>query len=107
MKRDHVPLCSYNPKNRDLGKTIPTPSVAGVKRARTPDSASDHSGRKEDGWPRTTGKSKFMIHLPKIIVPSFQVFEILPSPVPIASPSVPKAVSNTCEPDRIPKLMSL
>ncbi|KAF7926207.1 uncharacterized protein EAE98_006502 [Botrytis deweyae] len=54
VKRDHALLCSYNPKNRDLGKTIPTASVAGVKRARTPDSASDYSGRKEDGWPRTT-----------------------------------------------------
>lgn len=65
MKRDHALLCSYNPKNRDLGKTIPTASVAGVKRTRTPDSASDHSGRKEDGWPRTTGKYQLSINLPR------------------------------------------
>lgn len=65
MKRDHALLCSYNPKNRDLGKTIPTASVAGVKRARTPDSTSDYSGRKEDGWPRTTGKFKFISALPR------------------------------------------
>lgn len=58
MKRDHALLCSYNPKNRDIGKSIPIDTVAGVKRPRTPDSTSDHSGRKEDGWPRTTGKSK-------------------------------------------------
>ncbi|PQE21690.1 fungal specific transcription factor domain-containing protein [Rutstroemia sp. NJR-2017a WRK4] len=56
VKRDHALLCSYNPKNRDLGKTIPT-AIAGVKRARTPDSNSEHSGRREDDrWPRTTGK---------------------------------------------------
>ncbi|KAM3073603.1 hypothetical protein ACMFMG_004512 [Clarireedia jacksonii] len=54
VKRDHALLCSYNPKNRDFGKAIPT-AIAGVKRARTPDSNSEHSGRREDDrWPRTT-----------------------------------------------------
>lgn len=56
MKREHINLCSYNPKQSQNVAKSDGRLTEGVKRRRS--AGSDSSLRKEDDrWPRTNGKS--------------------------------------------------